>query len=282
MPVRYGYHGGEPHARNTPIRKPMTMTLIQDQYRTPANLEARIALHARFSVNPVGWLPWVFDQFALPATCHILEVGCGNGELWVANGERIPSGWRVVLSDQSPAMVAQARQRTARYGRNWLGVNLDVQDILYADGRFDAVIANHLLYHVPDLAQALAGISRVLPTGGRLYASTMSAYHMDEYWALLDRADCARHLAITRTTTQGFTLEHGAAVLKSWFREVAVCRYEDALAVTEVEPLLAYTRSLLLRDDVCLDAVRQLVQAEIDRHGAFHIGKSAGMFLCRK
>ena len=40
---------------------------IVAQYRTTANLQARITLHERFSVNPYGWQRWVFDQFDLPA-----------------------------------------------------------------------------------------------------------------------------------------------------------------------------------------------------------------------
>ena len=39
--------------------------LQSEQYKTPANLAARAELHRRFSTNPTGWLPWVFDQLAL-------------------------------------------------------------------------------------------------------------------------------------------------------------------------------------------------------------------------
>jgi hypothetical protein len=40
--------------------------LKHEQYKTAANLGARIALHRRFSANPYGWQHWVFDQFACP------------------------------------------------------------------------------------------------------------------------------------------------------------------------------------------------------------------------
>ena len=38
---------------------------LEEQYRTDANLNARIALHARFSTNP-GWSQWLFDHEAPP------------------------------------------------------------------------------------------------------------------------------------------------------------------------------------------------------------------------
>lgn len=72
---------------------------VAKQYRTSVNLDARMALHARFSTNPYPWMRWVFDHFALPAECRVLELGCGTGALWAANRERIPAGWDITLSD---------------------------------------------------------------------------------------------------------------------------------------------------------------------------------------
>lgn len=43
---------------------------------------------------------------------------------------------------------------------------LDVTDIEYDDGSFDAVICNHVLEHVPDDARALLELHRVLVPGG--------------------------------------------------------------------------------------------------------------------
>ena len=85
--------------------------LREVQYRDDTNLNARAALHKRFSVNPVGLQRWILDLLDLPAQAGVLEVGCGPGDLWVANLDRIPPGWRVVLSDFSPGMVEAARRR---------------------------------------------------------------------------------------------------------------------------------------------------------------------------
>jgi hypothetical protein len=42
----------------------------------------------------------VFDQLTgLPQQSRILELGCGPSWLWRHNGDRIPAGWRVVLTD---------------------------------------------------------------------------------------------------------------------------------------------------------------------------------------
>ncbi len=38
---------------------------VTRQYRDASNLEARIALHERFSTNPYGLPRWIFDHFEL-------------------------------------------------------------------------------------------------------------------------------------------------------------------------------------------------------------------------
>ena len=55
---------------------------IVEQYKNAVNLNVRIALHQRFSHNPVPWFTWLADQIALKDGYRVLETGCGNGELW--------------------------------------------------------------------------------------------------------------------------------------------------------------------------------------------------------
>jgi cyclopropane fatty-acyl-phospholipid synthase-like methyltransferase len=53
--------------------------LLTRQYHNASNLEARIALHARFSTNIYGWFRWLFDHLDLLPQSRILELGCGTG-----------------------------------------------------------------------------------------------------------------------------------------------------------------------------------------------------------
>src|SRR5713226_344769 len=69
--------------------------LLTKQYKNAANLNARIALHRRFSMNKYEFQRWVFDQFSIPAEGRILELGCGPGHLWRINADRIPEKWDI-------------------------------------------------------------------------------------------------------------------------------------------------------------------------------------------
>ena len=83
--------------------------LKTDQYKDSSNLDARVAIHQRFSTNPYGWFRWIFDTLLkLPSSARILELGCGHGLLWKENVDRIPSGWMITLSDLSPGMLDAA------------------------------------------------------------------------------------------------------------------------------------------------------------------------------
>ena len=63
--------------------------------------------------------------------------------------DRIPPEWTIVLSDISPGMLDAAWRNLVVTGRAFKFEEIDARSIPYADESFDAVIANHILYHVP-------------------------------------------------------------------------------------------------------------------------------------
>ncbi len=143
--------------------------LRTDQYRDSTNLDARVLIHQRFSTNPYGWFRWVFDRLLkLPENAKILELGCGPGYMWKENVERIPAGWNITLSDLSSGMVDAAWRNLIVSGRAFQFKEIDAQSIPFEDETFDAVIANHMLFHVPDRPKAIAEIKRVLKSAGHL------------------------------------------------------------------------------------------------------------------
>lgn len=269
----------------------MTQDTLRQQYQTDANLNARIALHQHFSTDSYPWFRWVFDHYDFPADAHILELGCGPADLWRENADRIPAGWDITLTDFSEGMVASAQRNLAEIGRAFTFRQADAQELPFETATFDAVLANHMLYHVPDRPRAFAEIRRVLKIDGVFYAATNGERHMLELWQLLEPyiPDChARALAVA----EGFLMENGATQLEAAGfigREdsrVVWHNYPTGLAVTEVEPLIAYIQSsnTLMSHawtESELDALRAEVAARIASEGAFHIHKVVGLFMAR-
>jgi len=244
---------------------------VREQYRDDSNLQARIALHSRFSTNPEGWTRWLFDRVAPTPGARVLEVGCGPAGLWAENLDRLDPSWSLTLTDSSPGMIDAAR---AALGDRADYVVADVQELPFADESYDVVLANHMLYHVPDRPCALG--ARVLVPGGAFHASTNGRGHMLELRELVGPEwGFNRH-------TEDFGLETGIGQLAALFADVSVEVHENDLSVTEVEPVLAYVRSSLSYGDGSLDRVREAVEAAIAREGRFRIRKVQGVLHGRK
>jgi ubiquinone/menaquinone biosynthesis C-methylase UbiE len=253
--------------------------LKTDQYRDSSNLDVRVLIHQRFSTNSYDWFKWVFDAVAkLPNNARILELGCGPGYLWKENISRIPAAWNIILSDLSPGMLDAAWRNLVVTGWPFKFEEIDAQSIPYKDETFDAVIANHMLYHVPDRAKALAEIKRVLKPSSHLIATTIGENHLKEI------ADWLRQINLGNTFESfgsPFTLENGLEQLKQFFSQVTISRYPDQLHVTEVEPIITYIRSSIHAkelSEVKLENIRLDLEKELKEKGKIFIRKDSGLF----
>lgn len=253
--------------------------LKTDQYKDSSNLDARVAIHQRFSTNSYGWMNWVFDHLlVLPANAKILELGCGPGYLWKENISRIPTTWDITLSDLSSGMLDSAWRNLVVTGRNFKFKEIDAQEIPFEDETFDAVIANHMLYHVPDKAKAIAEIKRVLKPGGHLFATTIGQNHLKEI------ANWIRQVSPKSdfdSFGSSFNLENGQEQLKQFFPQVALSRYPDNLNVTEVKPIIAFIRSTMHVTEASEEGYEKLaveLEQELKEKGKLFIQKASGLF----
>lgn len=255
---------------------------LKKQYQDSSNLDARIRLRQCFSVNKYGWHRWVFDQFKLPDNCRILELGCGPGNLWMDNFNRIPAEWEITLSDFSSGMLEQTCQNLK--GRQEFQFEcFNAQSIPFEDAHFNSVIANHMLYHVADKKAAFAEIRRVLKPGGCFYASTAGKQNLSEIRDLLCKFD--DRLAEWGKGFDSFTLENGMEQLAEWFSEVKLYHFEQALDITEAAPLVDYVMSGLARQilEKRLDSFREFVAREIEsRGGVFHVSENPVLFVASR
>jgi ubiquinone/menaquinone biosynthesis C-methylase UbiE len=253
--------------------------LLTDQYTNASKLKARIQLHERFSTSNQDWHNWVFERFTFPRGARLLELGCGPGTLWQKNLASIPTDWEITLSDFSPGMLQEAQQNLEQSHGNFSFQVVNAQEIPFADNTFDGIIANHMLYHVPDRAQAFAEIRRVLRPQGRFYATTNGEKHLQEMHTLMEQAGIPLNGTVG---ISGFTPENGAAQLAHWFSRIELLDYKNDLQVTEAEPLIAFILSAVKSESVDaqkLQKLRDNIYHELGTKGSIFITKATGLFI---
>lgn len=254
--------------------------MLCSQYRDGANLAARQRLYRAYQRTPVPWFGFVFQQLRLAPGSRILEVGGGRGSLWAENLSLIPGDWRITLTDLSPGMIREAAGALSALGSQLAVEVADAAALPYSDGSFDAVVANHMLYHVPDRAAAIAEFGRVLAPGGRLLAATNGAGHLRE---LRELERLIRPGSVIAPDSE-FDLVNGPAQLQPWFTQVRVVRQPGWLAVTDAEPVLEYLSSLpggrLGR--LAARRVRQVVERAISRESCWRVTTESGVVRGRR
>jgi DNA-binding transcriptional MerR regulator/2-polyprenyl-3-methyl-5-hydroxy-6-metoxy-1,4-benzoquinol methylase len=253
-----------------------------EQYRDARNLHTRIRLHDRYSVNPRSWHRWLFDRLALPARSRILEVGCGDASLWKRNLDRIPEGWEIVLTDLSEGMAGDARENLGSAANRFTIQQADVCSLPFPDASFDAVLANHMLYHVDNRETAFREIRRVLRPGGKVIAATIGSRHLKQMKDLLVAFDPKLQLSDTNLAEE-FGLDNGADQLRLWFDDIRRHLYEDALHITDATPFIDYVMSTSgnFRDILTgqqLAEFRRMTEEAIRKEGALRIEKETGLF----
>jgi SAM-dependent methyltransferase len=188
---------------------------------------------------------------------RVLEVGCGWGELaeWIERD----TGAEVVAIDLSPRMVELARER---------GVDArvaDVQELPFADGEFDVVVAAWMLYHVPDLDRGLAELARVLRPGGRLVAVTNSRLHLIEL----------RELVGSGPSTLSFSRESGEDLLAPHFAGLRRKDVDGTLTFADRTVVESYVRA-----SIAMSPFVDNLPAEIDE--PFTARRANSIFVAEK
>lgn len=161
----------------------------------PARHDAAVTDKARLATSAYGderhlaarqsIYQWQQPRYDLPGTVveqlvgvtgSVLDVGCGNGK-FVTRLHHDRPDLRVIGMDISAGILADVPRPV---------VVADAQALPLADASVDAVLAMHMLYHVPDIPAAISELARVLKPSGLVIASTNSGgdkRELDELWS---------------------------------------------------------------------------------------------------
>lgn len=259
---------------------------LRQQYATDDNLRLRQATHDLYSVPKINFPEWVIDRIAWRGDERVLDVGAGSGIYDAPLHDRAPECASVAVDWLAPMLAHHPGP---------LCVQADAQALPFAASSFDVVMANHMLYHVPDPDIAIHEFRRVMTPNGLLLTATNSVQNMPEFNALLRRAigqlsmPNAPYAPGTLGVVEAYSLESGTRLLSRHFG--AVVRYDlpQMLIFDKPEPVVSYLqtartmREPLLPEGVLWDDVMLVLEeqvARVIRHfGELVVNKLTGVLV---
>ncbi|MFD4263380.1 class I SAM-dependent methyltransferase [Streptomyces sp. NPDC058534] len=255
--------------------------LAESAYSSDRDLAARQSLYQ-----------WQTPRYDLPGIVvgqlsnvrgRVVDVGCGNGKFIQRLRQDRPD-LDLLGMDVAPGILAGVTGPVAV---------ADATRLPLATGSVDAALALHMLYHVPDIGQAVKELARVVTRDGLVIASTNSDQDKAELDDLWQRA-AGDVLGIGRgpkriSLSARFSLEKAPAFLGEEFSRVETTELPGTITVRDPEPVIAHMASYRAWADqhdvpfeATLDRARTMLTDDIAQNGAFDVTCRGGILVCRR
>lgn len=259
--------------------------ILRQQYGNDNLLRLRQETHERYSVPQIDFPAWVLSRVGLRGGEKLVDVGSGAGTYFARVSEHYAQVQYLGL-DNSLGMLANHAAKGAIFAG-------DAQYLPLPDASFDVVMANHMLYHVPDIDQAVREFKRVLKPNGVIVTATNSVGTMPEINFLYQRAlvmlSNAAHVETQLPIHSNFSLESGTRILARHFYSVVRYDMPTSFIFKTTDPLIDYMMTLrqlrepalpqgVAWDDVML-VIREQANRVIAALGELAIQKVAGVLI---
>ena len=239
---------------------------------------------------------WALGLLPILPSMHVLDAGCGWGRFtWqLIEAHSVPAA-NIVCADLSTAMLSMVHDESKRRNAPVKFCAGEIEALPFQPGRFDLVMANHVLYHLSSMATGLRELARLMKPQGYFLATTNSENIRVTIIELHYQALRLLGVSYEPEPPSSFSMESGAQHLSHVFREVNVFYFEDASVYQNVNDFvnmylnIGRYRNFLAREDIpqatkeeLPGVYKQLVQEIFDREGELRIPVLMGAFVCQK
>lgn len=139
---------------------------IQPHYENLFTMDRVLGRESIYGSGPPVDVSLEFKQFAGLAQGHVLDFGCGNGDLveyLSAQGcqmEGIELDEPRIRNNLKPSVAS----KITLYDGS--------QTLPFASASFDCIVSTEVIEHVPDIARYISEFARILKPGGRVFITT--------------------------------------------------------------------------------------------------------------
>jgi ubiquinone/menaquinone biosynthesis C-methylase UbiE len=267
---------------------------LRDRERLKTHYRDGSFLRAKHQRAGRAFPRWALGLVPLSAAARILDAGCGWGRFtWSLIDDYSVAPSNLVCADLSVGMLGAARQEAAKRRLALQLCAADTAGLPFRSEWFDGAMANHMLYHLPNIDAGVRELARVVKPGGWLLATTNSDGVRVLLIELHQQALELLGIPFAPEEPSPFSLENGAAILSAWFRRVERFEFatEDTFAdaddIVATYQTLGRYRSILDRDDLDAatkqafpDTIRGLAQDVLNKEGQLRSPGLMGAFVC--
>ena len=166
--------------------------------------------------------------------------GPDAGPATAAHGAADPAAGPATAADGSAGPPGPRGDAAGPRGRAIALASADATALPLRDDAADLALAPHMLYHVPDPADALRELRRVTRPGGRVVIVLNGAGHLRE----LRAAVAAARGADPGSLAERVRLDDGETMARSFFPQVTRHDFVAELRIPDPAPIVDYVRSM--------------------------------------
>jgi ubiquinone/menaquinone biosynthesis C-methylase UbiE len=262
--------------------------VIRRYYESDENLRIRQETHDKYTVPKNDFPSWVLETLDWKGDEVILDLGAGIGIYYSRLLAMMPNTTYYAID------ISHKMLKNHPSDSEFLTLS-NAMRLPYKDDSFDVIMANHMLYHIPDIDAAIKEIRRVLKPNGTVLIATNSIHTMPELQVLMRRAIVlltrygATQVRPPALPSDNFALENGTRILAQHFFAVVRHDIPGQLVFTEIEPAITYLESMRelrqdhLPEDVAWEdmmlIMRQQITQLIKHLGKLEINKISGALV---
>ena len=109
-----------------------------------------------------------FHQGGIRSGMHVLDIGCGTGDVTLTAAEIVGPTGSVLGIDRGADAIVTARRKAGALGLETVRFEVTELDAFDDSGVFDALVGRFILMHQPDPAETLKSLARSVRPGGSI------------------------------------------------------------------------------------------------------------------
>ncbi|MCF6154436.1 MAG: class I SAM-dependent methyltransferase [Candidatus Brocadia sp.] len=250
---------------------------VLEYTETQRNLAVRINAHKHFSNFSLE--DWLNSHLNLMPRAALLDLGCGNGNLFPVFGKMLGESGLVVGIDKSDELLWEASKQNCITRTLLLKWDMNAR-MPFLEGSFDYVISSFAIYYIDDVTAILREIKRVLRRSGEVFLIGPADNNAKELYEFNKRifgfGRCEKIDKRTKRLEKEFY-----PVLKTLFTDVAFNIIPSKLVFPGKKEFLEYYTATLLFEESVKKCVSKPNIETIDAHDISPIVVSKEMVILR-